>query len=190
MDLTAFQTTIQNHVKLATGFTDAKVIWANQTRDRPARPFVELAILDDEMVGQEEHGQSDTPGAPAGQEVTLSTRYQVELTVQVRVFSSEVVGSNTGSNVARKIRNYFGRDSVNVALAAPAIGVAVVDLGPVRDASIVLSTEHEGRGILDLKFRVADLDVETTTYIETATVETTVEQSNGNVTRTLTITQP
>lgn len=309
MNLTDFQTKIQARIKAATGLDDGHVIWANQTRDRPTRPFVELAMLADETHAHPEHvegtnpsgqpsqaafnaisgfpwfqpgsivravavgpvgntyvisvtaragagavvvtwnptGTVDIPGVPVldlncqsgttngvalaaaliawvaanpgivtlenvvgktspfvngngvvgtgqfsggttGNEILLTTRHQVELTVQVRAFSGEVVGSLSAPNVARNIRNYLGRDSVSVAFAAD--GIAVVDRGPVRDATIVLSTEHEGRGILDLKFRVADLDTETTTYIETAKVETTIEQSNGNVTRTLTITQP
>lgn len=297
MDLSAFQTAIQSAVKLATGFDNGHVIWANQTRDRPTRPFVELAILEDATTNFTEDSATDNPaptppphgslvlggagsnyppglvvtagfgsptsnfsfsividgslsitwnptfnngaghppgwfrlgipvgytytqaiaaingynpailtasGANAGvitesfgdflkggawglDEILLTSKEHVELTIQARCFSSDVTGSNVAPNVARKIRRFFARESTTALLDVSSI--ALVERSPVRDATIVLSTEHEGRGILDLKFRVADLDTEATTFIETATVETTVEQTGGPVVQTLTITE-
>lgn len=185
MDLTGFQNAIQAQVKAATGFDDSHVIWSKQTRDRPARPFVELDDLDNATNFFTEDTVSDTPGAPVGEEITLTSKEDVEITVQVRVFTTVVTGSSNAFNTAQKIRGWFSRDSVTSLLG----DIALVDRDAVRDASIVLETEYEGRAILTLKFRVASLETETTTYIETPVVETTVTQTSGDVIHTITITQ-
>lgn len=179
MNYTAFQTTLQGLVKAATGFDNGHVIWQEQTRDRPSRPFVGLSIVTDQTNAFTEDSSEDNPDSDGndGEEILLISREHVELTVQVIVYTSDIVGSSSASEIARKIRRYFGRESVTSALTPHAL----VDRGTVRNATIVLETEHEGRGVLDLTFRVADQDAEATTYIETATVETTVEQTSGEV---------
>lgn len=184
MNLTDFQTTIQALVKLATGYDNGHVIWQKQTRNRPSRPFVGLDILEDETSFFTEDTTEDASSPVPGAEINLIAKEHIELNVQVIVYTSDVTGTNNATNVARKIRGFFSRESTTTALG----DIALVERAPVRDATIVLETEHEGRGVLGLKFRVADLEVETTTYIETVTVETTVEQSNGvPVVRTLEI---
>ena len=183
--LEAFENAVQAQVVAATGFSGSKVIWANQTRDRPTRPFVELAFLKEETTNFTEQYQADTVGSPEGEELTLYSKEHVEPTIQVRVFSNDVVGNNTARNIAKKIRAYLGRDSVQYALGA----VAVVNRGTVRDISLVLETEHEGRAILDLKFRLSQIEEETVTYIQTVTVETNVT-STDETTTVLSFTQP
>lgn len=186
MTLEDFENTIQGIVKAATGFDGGHVIWADQTRTRPSRPFVELDYVSETTTNFLEHTQEDTPGAPESEELTLNAREHLEPTVQMRVYSSAVVGNNSARNIARKIRAYFGRESVQSTLG----DIALVNRNVVRDVSLVLETEHEGRAVIDMTFRVERIESETTTYIETAVVETTVEHSTGNVVRTLSFTQP
>jgi hypothetical protein len=183
MNLTTFQTAIQALVKSATGFDDGHAIWANQTRKRPDRPFVELAHPEGASPFFSEDSVDDTPSPTPGNEITLTAKEHVEITVQVRVFSSAVVGSTNAFNLANAIRSFFSRESTTDALGE----IALVARETVRDVSLVLETEHEGRAVFALTFRVANLDTETTTYIEHATVETTIAQTNGNVVHTLTI---
>lgn len=180
-----FENAIQAQVVAATGFSGSKVVWANQTRDRPARPFVELSQLNEETTNFTEQYQADTVGSPSGEELTLYSKEHVEPTIQVRVFSNDVTGNDNAKNVAKKIRAYFGRDSTQVALGE----IAVVNRGTVRDMSLVLETEHEGRAILDLKFRLSQIEEETTTYIQTVTVETNVT-STDETTTVLSFEQP
>ena len=178
-----FENTIQAIVVAATGFVGSKVIWADQTRDRPARPFVELAYVDESTTNFTEDSITDTVAPPAGQEITLSSKEHGEPTIQVRVFSSAILGSQSAKNIARKIRGYFGRESVQTTLG----DIALVSRGSVQDISIVLETEHEGRAILDLKFRVARVETETTTFIEVAIVKTTIPLNSVDIENTLTI---
>jgi hypothetical protein len=184
MNLTDFQTAIQAQVKLATGFDNGHVIWAKQSRKRPSRPFIELDDLDDETTNFTEDSVADAAVPTPGAEIELTSKEHVEINVQVRVFSSDVTGSNNAFNVAKKIRAFFARESTTAAL----VDIALVSRDTVREASLVLETEYEGRAVLTLKFRVADLETETTTFIETATVETTIDQLGGPVVHTLTIT--
>jgi len=181
MDLTAFQNAIQGLVKAASGTT---TIWAKQTRKRPNRPFVELDDIDsDDASMLTDDSVTDTVSPTPGHEITLTARGDTEITVQVRVFSSDITGSNNAFNLAQKIRSYFGRESATAALG----DIALVERQTVRDATLVLETEHEGRAVFNLKFRVVDLETETTTYIEHAVVETTIAQTTGDVTTTDTI---
>lgn len=183
MNLTTFQAAIQAQVKAMTGLNDGHVIWADQTRTRPTRPFIELGILDSTGTENTESSSEDNPAPVAGSEILLNTREDVTLTVQLIAFSRDIVGSSNAFNLLQTVRFAFGHDSVSEALG----DIAVVDRGPVRNATIVLETEHEGRAICALQFRVANLDVETATYIETATVRTTVAQTGDDVVRTITV---
>jgi hypothetical protein len=189
MNLASFQTAIQGVVKTATGYDGGHVIWANQTRDRPTRPFVELDIISSQATEYTEDSVSDTEGDPEdieGEEVTLTTREHVDITVQIRVFSNAVVGSTKAFNVAQQIRTVFARESTQSVLDP----IALIDRGGVRDFTTMLETEHEGRAVLDIRFRVAEVDTETTTFIETATVQTTIAQTGGDVVYDFEVTLP
>jgi hypothetical protein len=184
--MAGFEDAIQARVKAALTFDGGHVIWANQTRDRPSRPFVELALLtDDDLSEQGEYSQEDNPDSTGndGEEILLNVKHQVELTVQFRVFSSAVTGANRAFNLAKRVRDFFDRESTIEALGA----IAVISRDNVQDASIVLETEHEGRAVFNIRFRVADIDTETATYIETVKVKPTVIQTDGPIESTITI---
>lgn len=191
MNLGALEIALVTEVKRATGLANGKVIWANQTRDRPVRPFVELALTESRVSST--HSESyvkDTVPSTPGNEITLITRDHVDLTVQLRAFSADVVGSNKAFNILDKVRQHFGKESCVEFLDTLPDPIAVIDRGSVQDATIVLETEHEGRAISTLRLRIADVSTETTTFIQEAVVETTVQETNGNVVRTLTVTAP
>lgn len=184
MDLASFQTAIQARTKAALSFDGGHCVWANQTRERPTRPFVELDILSsDDLSEQGEFSQADNPSPTDGAEILLSVKHQLELTIQFRVFSSAVTGSSKAFNLAQTLRNFFDRESTIDALGA----IAVVSRDAVQDISLVLETEHEGRAVFNIRFRVADVDTESATYIETAVVKPTVTQTSGPIEHTLTI---
>lgn len=191
MNLGTFEIALVTEVKRATGLAAGKVVWANQTRDRPIRPFVELAVLNSAAASSHaESGISNTSGAPAGEEITLTTTDHVDLTVQLRAFSSEVTGSDKAFNLLDKVRQHFGKESCIAVLEGQAEAIAVVDRGTVNDATTVLETEYEGRAVLTLRLRVADVATEKSTYIDEVVTETTVNQTSGNVVYTNTTALP
>ena len=62
MNYGAFQQAIQNQVKAALSYDGSKVIWSDQTLDRPARPFVELSVLSfRDLSHHSMHGVIDNP---------------------------------------------------------------------------------------------------------------------------------
>lgn len=186
MDLGAIETLIQGQVKAALGFDDGHVIWANQTRNRPSRPFVELFNISSANVSPHtEFTQADNPESDGedGEELLLSAIEQVSMRIEVRVFSSAVTGSNKAFNLAQKIRSHFGKEA-----AVNALGdVAVINRENVQDVSIVLETEHEGRAVFTMTFGVANVEEETATYIEEAVIKTTIPQKSGDVENTITV---
>lgn len=182
----AFEGAVQACVVAATAFPGSKVIWANQTRTRPARPFVELYVTEDRTHEHSEHAVRDNPAPLAGQEIFIDLTDHRDLTVQMRAFSSEVTGSLKAMNVANQIRRYFHTEACQAGLG----DIAVVDRGPIRDATLVLESEHEGRAILDIVFRLGDLFSEATTYIQQVVTETTITHTSGDVVRTITTTAP
>lgn len=191
MNLGAFEIALVNQVKLASGLAAGKVIWANQTRDRPVRPFIELTVLSSEVAStHSESGVSNNPTPTAGNEIILTTTDHVDIRVQMRAFSAEVTGSNKAFNLLDKVRQHFGKESCIETLSNLAESIAVVDREAVADATIVLETEHEGRAVWNVRLRVADVTTETTTYIQETVVETTVTQTSGDVVRTITVTAP
>jgi len=191
MNLGAFEIALVTEVKRATGLADGKVIWANQTRDRPLRPFIELAVTDSTVTStHSETYVQDTVAPTPGNEITLVTRDHVVLGVQLRAFSAEVVGSNKAFNLLDMVRLHFGKESCIEFLAGQSEAISVIERGRIQDATVVLETEHEGRAVSSLRLQVADVSMETTTYIQEAIVETTVEETDGPVTRTLTVTLP
>ncbi len=172
MNYGAFQQAIQNQVKAALSYDGSKVIWSDQTLDRPARPFVELSVLSfRDLSHHSMHGVIDNPDSDGddGEEILLQTTDHLELTVQTRIFSAAVVGDLAPMNLAQKIHSFFGRETTNDALQ----DIAIVSRENVQNASLVLETKYEGRAIFNIIFRVAVVDTEATTYIETAPVETT-----------------
>ncbi len=182
MNFSAFETAVQSQIRAASGLA---TIWANQTRDRPARPFVELNVLETQVSDHDEESFGDNPSPTPGAELITTSKQHVEVRVQVRVFSSAVVGNSRAANVAQTIRSRLSFDSVAEVLWAA--DVAVIERGNVRDATIVLESEHEGRAVFDIRFRVGVWETETTTYIEAAEIETTVEQTTGPVVSTFTV---
>lgn len=184
MDLGAIETLIQTQVKAALGYDNGHVIWANQTRDRPTRPFVELFNADSRNVSPHaELFEGANPSPSAGAEVLLESTDHCVMRIELRVFSSAVTGSNKAFNLAQKIRSHFGKQATIDAMG----DVAIIDRENVQDISIMLETEHEGRAVFTLTFGVVNVEQETTTYIEEAVIKTTIPQQSGDVENTLTI---
>lgn len=107
-----------------------------------------------------------------------------ELEVQLVAFSGDVTGDSTAKNILRTVRNKLGSDRAQSDLG----DVALVTRGSIRDATIVLENEFEGRAILALTFRASDVNEETEQSIETVIVERTLTLEDGVTTQVDTVT--
>jgi hypothetical protein len=173
MDWQAVENALQTWAKNASALPDASVIWGKQTGPRPARPFVELTHDGPRPLSPfVERRVSDTPGAPAGNEITLDTSGPVEFSVAVDVFTVPTLGNSAAVAIAGKMAANLDLGSVIDSLDAAS--VAVVDRTAIQDLSAVFEDAFEGRASFSLRLRSVDGATETTTYIETAPVPATL----------------
>ncbi len=191
MNMTAFENAIAKRVTAEAGLSVGKVIWAKQTRARPQRPFIALDILESSNPGQGSEqrtienpdwdSDTDTENLDA---LKISNIDHPELTVQLTAYSNEVTGDSRAANVLERVRVKFGSDRATADLG----DIAVVNRGNVRDVSLVLENEYEGRAVLAIVFRVADENVEDAGVIEIVEVETTIDTDADTVVNNTTYT--
>lgn len=190
--MTAFENAIATRVLAESGLSTGQVIWAKQTRKRPARPFIALDILDSGAVNNQGSEQrtvqnpdwdpdTDTENLDA---LLMSNIDHPELTVQMTAYSSEATGDTRAFNVLEKVRAKLGSDRATADLG----DIAVVNRGNVRDVSLVLENEYEGRAVLAVIFRVADENVEDAGVIEIVEVETTIDTGISTIIKDATYT--
>jgi hypothetical protein len=164
---------IQAAAAAASGLAGARVVWQHQNRDGlTGSAFLTLNIEEDQANPFAEQISSDTPGLPAGNEVTLTSVVHTTFDVVFDYWSMTPTGATGAAAVLRGVRNYFQRDSVNETLFAA--GVAVVEAGAVQNIPRILETVYESRAQLRVTFRVRDSSEETTTFIETVEWTTTL----------------
>ncbi len=191
MKMDEFENAIAAAVIRESGLPTGKVIWAKQTRARPARPFIALTLMDDQ--GNNQHSEqsiavnpdwdpdTDTENLDA---LLLSNVDHPDLTVQLIAYSTEATGSSRAFNILERVRVKLGSDRATTDLGT----VAVVSRGTVRDVSDVLENEYEGRAVLAITFRVADVNVENAGIIETVEVEDTIIRTSDTLVDDITLT--
>jgi hypothetical protein len=158
-----------------------RVHWAHQTRERPPRPFIELAIVDSTAIGPEDV-TLDNPTPSPGAELIYATVDHVDYTLQARVYSAAVVGSTSAFSIANALQGQLTLTSMFEALGAT--GIALTTRGQVQQVNAPWETEYEGVAVLNFGTRVKRINIgpapETGTYIQTAEIEGTL----SNVTST------
>jgi hypothetical protein len=184
----AVENAIAAAVLAASSFSPGKVIWENQTAQRPALPYVSLFRDNDErlswsteqIVSDNPDGHKGDPDANppvVGTELLIDHKVDSEFHVRVQVFTAETRGNNAAHSVLSKIRNYFDTDAARRTLDA--VGVATIERGSVMNISALVETRFEGRAALDIRFRTADGGQEINTYISSARITPTIEDVEG-----------
>lgn len=140
-------------------------IWSHQSVARPELPFATLKHDGGSSKGIPERDLSYDSQAPAGQEITISTREHTEFAVSVQVFTADVVGDNAAPAILNRVRNALGLEGQVNAFAVQSL--AMVDRGTVQNLTDLLETRFEGRASLDVRFRVSDGAADKTGYIAT-----------------------
>ncbi len=177
MEMTPFQLAI--YTATAAAAPGVKVIWSKQTRERPARPFIELETIDDiSLNDQPEESQEDNPDSTSyADELLLHYKEHVETTVQFRVFTSAVTGNGKALAVAKRVRGFFGRAQTQQDLDP----ITVITRERVQDASFVLDTEYEGRAVMNMRFRSTDIDTDTAGTITSLEVQTILDEAAASL---------
>jgi hypothetical protein len=155
--------------------SDAKVIWDRQRGQRPAAPFVELRLVGPAGYSgaapdwQHEYDPDVAHGGTSavdGGEVVEKTINHHDYELRVQTYAAD---QRSARSVMLLIHDAFYQRSTRDALRA-AGGIAVADVGALQDVGALLQTDWEGRAVMSIQIRVADMLTERTGYV--ATVET------------------
>lgn len=151
----------------ASGFST--IYWDYQAGDRLVRPFVTLHIASDVNLGATDELQVfDTPGQPAGEELTFKVIAQKELVVRVSAYARSPVRASARS-ILFDIQTGIKKPSV-IAHYDMA-GLAIIERGGIQHLPVLFDSTHESRAVMEIRFRMCDSVSDLETYIET--VETT-----------------
>ncbi len=183
MDQDDFEDAIIKQVVAESGLPAGKVVWSKQGRGRPARPFIAVDYVEDTSNQFSEQrieenpdwdGETDTLNVDA---LLVSNIDHIDAAVQLMAYSVEPGDAVT---ILKRVRIKLASDRATEALG----DIALVHRGNVRDVSDVLENEYEGRAILAVTFRVADVNVEEAGVIEKVETETTLTLPDGTTVET------
>lgn len=105
-----------------------------------------------------------------------------DVTVQLIAYTSEVTGNNRAYALLNRVHRKLGSERAQDAFG----DIAIIGRRTVRDVSVELENESEGRAVMALDLRFNDTNAETANMFETVEVETTIERTNDTVTKTVT----
>lgn len=172
-DQQAIEYAIHAQLVLASALPPGRIIWEGQSRDRPGttpatRDLITLAWGDPvaDAPATPEERTDNTAGAPAGEEVTITTIDQDRVSLVVNYYAGKHTGNVSARSKLKAIRNYLNRATVIDALMVSAI--ALIEPGTVQSLPAVLETEYESRARMVMVLGLADGTTEKVTNIETA----------------------
>lgn len=169
----AIEDAIHFEIYTASGLPPGRVIWENQSRDRPGqtpgtRDLITLrwGTAETFATATPEITTADTIGAPAGQEVTIQTIDHDQLSLTVTYYAGLHTGNTAARSRLKAIRNTLNRDVVIDRLQNVS-SVALIESGSVQLQPVLLETEYESRAYMVLRLGVAEGTDEKVTNIET-----------------------
>jgi hypothetical protein len=129
------------------------VLWYHQNVQRPAVDYVTLHVQSDTRVGGRAYKTlADTDG-------NIQVQANREIVVFVKAYGE------TSKDLCHLLRNSLDLPSVTESLTAQ--GIAFIDtLMAISDAAEIVQNKFEEREQMDLLFRYAEQDTDTTGYID------------------------
>jgi hypothetical protein len=174
MSWTDVEDALHDAVAAGAGLSGSSVVWANQGGPRLARPFLTVRRSGPQELGSTAIVRKDYDNtAPAGTEVQTRVRRQLSFTLSVQAFTTALTGTANAVALLDAVQAQMRKRAQLDAFRA--VGIALEDAGTVQDLSAVLQTDFEGRAAVDMTFRIASETLETTGYIETVNVATTLD---------------
>lgn len=169
MDIAATVAAVRTWVMAGTGLPTGSVIIADQDGPRPAKPYATVKLASIAALGAYDESKHEyDAGADPGEEITITTGGHRELVVSVNVYTPASTGSAGALAFAMKLRSAASSETTTTAMQAA--GASLFDVGQVRDLSAIDRTKFEGRAQLDARLYTTDSTSETTTFIESVTV--------------------
>jgi len=118
------------------------IIWANESGPRPTRSYIALHILTDNHVGRTNESLVRITGAPPNQVGTQTLRWNKDLTLNVQAFgplAHQYLQTLEESLALLVVQDLFG-----------AAGLALRDIGDIKDIGEALDEQAEPRASMDL----------------------------------------
>jgi hypothetical protein len=173
VNFTTLENAIQNQVAAVSGLAGSRVIWRDQgdAIDKGVQVGKETDSITLRMENfrglasaTPEASITDQAGDPE-EELGLTNTVHTEFTVEIQYFSMSKTGEDSAFARLSAVRNGLLRETITDALEAG--GVSLVDCDNVQNLPSVLETQFQSRAVCQCRFRVADIDTERVTYIET-----------------------
>lgn len=141
------------------------VVWDRQKAPPPGTPYVTLRLAGPGASDFSEDQTVYDPAGPAGQEMEERTIHHDVYALRVQTYARTPAEARA---LAKSVRTAAHSDSRRAELRDSVPSIVVAEVGALQDVGTLLDTEWQGRYALDLTLRVADVDTERTTYIQTA----------------------
>jgi hypothetical protein len=168
----SIESAVRAWIKAGSGFDDAHVFLGDQKVPRPTGPYITIKVMSDKSLGAvAEHFWVYDAHRPAGQEMAITTREQLELSLSIQVFNAATVGSSHAVDVMRRIRASIGLPSIRDAINNAGLGLS--GISDIKNLSTLLGTAFDGRASMDVSFYTTCDASEYTTFIEKATITDT-----------------
>ena len=175
MNWATIQAAIVEWVKAGSGYASGRVIWKNQSKNRPASAgaavdhiAIQLLSLrgvgEDEVVQTQDLSRVGNGSTTVGTEILHTVRADKEMTLSVQCYTTSVVGSAQALAVLSKVQTSLRLESVRSGLTTA--GVCPIDAGSLEDITGILDTDYEGRAVLTCRFSVTEEVTEFSTWIE------------------------
>lgn len=161
------ETTLEDRLQawVAAAVSPTPVIWDRQGRPQPGVPYLTLRLTGPAGPGAfgELHDRYDPAGA-AGQEIERNSIHHHEYTLRVQSYAPTPRAARA---LVLAVHDRAYRESGRDALRTQDPPIALAEVGTVQDLGALIDTDWQGRAALEFVIRVADVDPERTTFIET-----------------------
>ncbi len=165
----------------ATGIPDGKVILENQSGPELEPPYATMKLgAARRMFPQDYRGQEYDGTQAQGSEVELYATGPRELVITVSIYTKTANGNASAVSLLANARDALELESAVSGFAAA--GAAVVDTSDVRDLSMLLFTDFQGRAHLELTVSVSAFASERVGYIATVDGSGTVSDAATSTT--------
>ena len=131
----------------------------------PAMPYGTYELAGTIAVGWDEELVEDTPGAPAGREITISSRGQRRMRCSLNVYGRAREAKDDPSVVTDKILSRFQSSKTHFELSE--LGISIFDVSQVRDLDTLENNRFVARSQLDVFFYTVAVLNEEETYAST-----------------------
>jgi hypothetical protein len=153
----------------ASGLPASQVIWENQPGPRPPKTFITLANRSIQRLGQDWLKKSPTPGAPSGNELTVTAQGVREMRLTIQCFGTGAIGNAGPVAILDRVVSCRHLPSYNHNLNTAGIGV-----GSIGAVLLINGVDKDAqplpRAVVDVTITLSAEVSETTTFVETVGV--------------------